>query len=87
MDKKYKNFLDEGISRLTEKEIEFKITSIAIIEMMNSDEDLKEELAFYWRIVEAICDKETNISYEEKEQFLAMHTAAVEVYNNDYRPA
>jgi len=85
MTKDYKTFLDKGIKKLTENEIEFKITSIAIIEMMNSDEDLKDELAFYWRIVEAIIKEENNISYEEKEQFLAMHTAAVEVYNNHYK--
>ena len=83
----YKKFLDEGVEKLTVNEIDFKITTIAIIEMMNSDEDLKDELAFYWRIVEAIVNKEENISYEEKEQFLAMHTAAVEVYNNNYRTA
>ncbi len=85
MDKKYKNFLDEGMRKLTENEMQFKITSIAIIEMMNSDEDLKDELAFYWRIVEAIGNDDKNISYEEKEQFLAMHTASVEVYNEIYK--
>ena len=87
METNYKKLLDKGIEKLTVNEIDFKITTIAIIEMMNSDNDLKDELAFYWRIVEAICNRETNISYEEKEQFLAMHTAAVGVYNNDYRPA
>lgn len=87
MDKNYKNFIDEGISRLTENEIEFKINTIAIIEMMTSDKSLKHELAFYWRIVEALINNEKNISYEEKEQFLAMHISALKVYNNYYRPA
>lgn len=78
----YREFIDERFKRLIENEIKFKLSSIAIIDMMHNDEELKDEFAFYWRISEAIVNKYNNISHEEKEQFLAIHIACVEVYNN-----
>ena len=82
MDKK---FINEAIDKLIQDEYKFKVTCIAIIDMMNSDEDLKEELSFYCRISEAIINKEENISEDEKEHFLVMHCSAIQVYNEIYK--
>lgn len=82
MEKKYKEFLDSIINRFTENITSFKITSLALIKMMFESGDCEGELQFYSRIVEAIINEDKNISYEEKEQFVAMHEALIKVYKN-----
>lgn len=83
MEKEYKEHLDKQIERIIENDLIFKVTIIAIINLLTSDVALKGELDFYWRIAKALCNKDFNISYEEKEQFIAIHTASVEMLNEN----
>lgn len=77
-----KENIDKSINRLIEKRTEFQMTSIALIEMLNGDDECKGEMDFYWRICEAILNEDKSLSYDEKEQFLILHKSLIEVYNN-----
>ena len=82
MDKLTKENIDKSINRLIEKRTEFQVTAIAIIEMLNSDEECKGENDFYWRVCEAILNEDKSLSYDEKEQFLILHKVLIEVFND-----
>lgn len=82
MNTEYKKLLDSIMNRFTNNITAFKITSIALIKMMFESGDCEGEIQFYSRIVEAIINDDKNISYEEKEQFVAMHEALISVYNS-----
>ena len=77
-----KENIDISINMLIEKRIEFQIVSIALIGMLNGDDECKGEMEFYWRICEAILNDDNSLSYDEKEQFLILHKSLIEVYNN-----
>jgi hypothetical protein len=66
MDKITKENIDKSINRLIEKRTKFQVTAIALIEMLSGDEECKGEMEFYWRICEAILNKDKSLSYDEK---------------------
>lgn len=71
--------IDEACVKLVDNRVNVQLTSIELIKMMRTDETCNKYQKFYASILEAILNEE-NVSYEEKEQFLILHTSLIEVY-------
>lgn len=77
-----KQSLDKSLLRMRYNRVGTQLTSINLIAMMSSDESVKGELDFYVRIIDELLTGDMEkISYPEKEQFLILHKAMVETYN------
>ena len=74
-----KEVIDEACAKLVNNRAKTQLTSIELIKMMRTDETCTEYQKFYASTLEAILNEE-NVSYEEKEQFLILHTSLIEVY-------
>lgn len=76
------NNIDKAIEQLLSKG-NLQITMIELIKMMSDDGNLTKEIKFYSRVGDSILKKE-NINNEDKFNFLKLHSALIETYNEVY---
>ena len=79
MNKENKLFLDTIIENWKSNN-DFKEIIDYICDKMRGDESIKGELAFYESVSKDILKNPQVLSYDEKEHFIAIHKACLDVY-------
>jgi len=79
MNKESKLFLDAIIENWKSNN-DFEEMIKYLCDKMRGDESIKGELAFYESVSKAVLENGESLSYDEKEHFIAIHKACLDVY-------